>query len=82
LNCKQCHGEDGKGYGVKVRADSTICPYDLSKLDKPDEEIYYVVLEGKNRMIGQHYKLESQHKLSDSTAWIVVFYINKFKNLR
>lgn len=72
LHCKMCHGSDGKGDGVKARHDSTLCPYDLSKVNKPDKQVYYIVLDGENRM-------PNQHELSKDDVWVIVVYIKKFK---
>jgi len=70
-NCKFCHGESGKGDGIKSRTDSTICPYDLTKENKSDKFIYYVILNGKNYM-PSHAK-----KLDDENINILVIYIKK-----
>ena len=72
LHCKMCHGGNGKGDGIKARTDITICPYDLTKVNKPDKEVYYVVLNGKKNM-------PNQYELRDSDVWVIVFYIKKFK---
>jgi len=71
-HCKFCHGVDGTGEGLKARLDTTLCPYDLSKENKSDNEVYYVILNGKGRM----YK---QSDLSEDDIWILVLYIKKFK---
>ena len=73
LHCKMCHGSDGKGDGVKARHDTTLCPYDLSKVTKPDKDVYYIVLNGE-------YKMPNQRELTDEDVWVIVVYIKKFKN--
>jgi len=72
LHCQMCHGLNGKGDGVKARHDTTICPYDLSKETKVDKEVYYVVLNGTNKM-------PNQHELIEDDVWLIVIYIKKFK---
>ena len=67
-----CHGLNGKGDGVKARHDTTICPYDLSKETKVDKEVYYVVLNGTNKM-------PNQYELIEDDVWLIVIYIKKFK---
>jgi cytochrome c5 len=74
LHCKICHGNDGKGTGVKSRTSKgIICPYDLTKIRKPDKEIYYIVLNGENKM-------PNQHELDSNNIWVIVIYIKKFKD--
>jgi hypothetical protein len=75
LHCKMCHGNYGKGDGVKSRFDTTICPYDLSKVNKLDKEIYYVVLNGERKM-------PNQYELDTNDVWIIVFHIKKFKQIK
>lgn len=72
LHCKMCHGNYGIGDGVKARFDTTICPYDLTKVTKPDKEVYYVVLNGKEKM-------PNQHELDTTDVWVIVVYIKKFR---
>ena len=72
LHCKMCHGVYGKGDGVKARHDITICPYDLTKITKPDKEIYYIVLNGQDKM-------PNQYELDNSDVWVIVIYIKKFR---
>lgn len=72
-NCRFCHGNEGKGDGVKARVDSTLCPYDLSKEKRPDKEVYYVILNGQNKMP------EHGEKLNDESIKVLVVYIKRFK---
>ena len=72
LHCQMCHGLNGKGDGVKARHDTTICPYDLSKETKLDKEVYYIVLNGTNKM-------PNQYELIEDDVWLIVIYIKKFK---
>jgi hypothetical protein len=72
-NCKFCHGSYGKGDGVKARLDPKICPYDLSKEHKPDKFVYYVILNGQDKM-------PSHEKLNEENIRILIVYIKKFKN--
>ena len=72
LHCKFCHGSNGDGDGVKARHDSTICPHDLSQVTKPDKEVYYIVLDGKQKM-------PNQHELTKDDVWVIVIYIKKFR---
>lgn len=72
LHCKMCHGVYGKGDGVKARFDTTICPYDLTQVIKPEKELYYVVLNGKDKM-------PNQCELDSVDVWVIVVYIKKFK---
>lgn len=73
-NCKFCHGSYGKGDGIKARLNPEICPYDLSKENKPDKFVYYVILEGKNKMPS------NEKKLNDENIHLIMIYIKKFKN--
>ena len=72
IHCKMCHGNYGIGDGIKARMDTTICPYDLTKITKPDKEIYYIVLNGKEKM-------PNQYELDTTDVRMMVFYIKKFK---
>jgi cytochrome c5 len=72
-NCKFCHGEDGKGDGVKARLNPTICPFDLTKETHNDKYIYYVLLNGENNMPSYNKKLD------DNKIKILIVYIKKFK---
>lgn len=72
LHCKMCHGVQGKGDGVKARFDTTICPYNLSKVTKPDKEIYYIVLNGEQKM-------PNQYEIDTTDVWVIVVYIKKFR---
>ena len=69
-NCKFCHGESGKGDGIKARVNPAICPYDLTKETKSDKSMYYVILNGKNYM-------PSHSKLNDDNINILIIYIKK-----
>jgi len=79
LHCKMCHGNDGTGDGVIARyhADK-YCPRDLSKVTKPDEEVYYVILEGTDHMPDAT-KPISKHVLTNNDIWMVVYHIKKFR---
>lgn len=72
-NCKFCHGETGKGDGIKARLNTEICPFDLTKETQPDKFVYYVILNGRDKMP------EHKEKLSDDKINILVIYIKKFK---
>ena len=72
LHCKMCHGVNGLGDGVKARHDLTICPYDLTKVKNPDQELYYIILNGKNKM-------PNQYELDSGNVWLIIIYIKKFK---
>ena len=79
LHCKLCHGVDGTGDGVVARYNKDeYCPYDLSKLKKPDQEVYYVILNGTDHMPDAS-KPVAKHVLTDNDIWMVVFYIKKFR---
>lgn len=69
-HCKFCHGGYGKGDGVKARIDTTLCPYDLSKESKSDQQIYYIILNGQNRMPGQK-------ELKEDEIWLLILYIKE-----
>ena len=71
-NCKMCHGNEGKGDGVVARH-TNICPFDLTKLDKTDDRIYYVIINGKNNMPPKG------DKLSDEDVWILIIYVKELK---
>ena len=71
-NCKFCHGSYGKGDGIKARVNDKICPFDLSKETKPNKFIYYVILNGKDRM-------PSHEQLNDTSIKILIIHIKKFK---
>jgi len=72
LHCQMCHGLRGVGDGVKARHDTTLCPYDLRKITKPDKDVYYIVLNGEGRM-------PNQYELDSTNVWVMVIYIKKFK---
>jgi hypothetical protein len=72
LHCQMCHGLEGKGNGVKARTDTTICPYDLSKETKLDKDVYYIIVNGTDKM-------PNQYELPEDDVWIIVVYIKKFK---
>jgi hypothetical protein len=74
-HCKMCHGNFGKGDGIKART-FKFCPYDLSKVNKTDKEIYYIVLDGIDSI---SYKMPNQHELSSDDIWLIIFRIKKFK---
>ena len=79
LHCKMCHGNDGSGNGVIARYHKEeYCPYDLSKVEKPEQEVYYVILNGTEHMPDAS-KPISKHVLSNDDIWLVVFYIKKFQ---
>ena len=67
-----CHGNFGTGNGVKARLDTTICPYDLTKENKTDKEIYYIILNGNNKM-------PNQIELDNEDVWLIILHIKKFK---
>ena len=69
-NCKFCHGESGKGDGIKSRVNPDICPYDLTKETKSDKFVYYVILNGKNYM-------PPHSKLNDDNINLLIIYIKK-----
>lgn len=72
-HCKFCHGNKGKGDGIKARIDTALCPHDLTKIDKPDQYVYYVILKGDKHMPpGEIY-------LNDEQVWMLVVHIKKFK---
>lgn len=70
-NCKYCHGGEGKGDGIKARVDTTLCPFDLTNEDKPDKYIYYVILDGREKM-------PNHKKLSSDQINVLLVYIKKF----
>ena len=79
LHCKMCHGNDGTGNGVVARYHpEEYCPYDLSKVKKPEQEVYYVILNGTEHMPDAK-KPVSKHILTDDDIWLVVVYIKKFQ---
>ena len=73
VNCKFCHGDDGKGDGVKARLNPSLCPFDLTKESNSDNFVYCVLLNGKENMPGY------SKKLDDSKIKVLVIYIKKFK---
>jgi len=80
LHCKMCHGNTGAGDGVVARYHKEeFCPYDLSKVKKPDQEVYYVVLNGSGYMPNAE-KPVSKHVLTNDDIWLVVVYIKKFRD--
>lgn len=71
-NCKFCHGNAGEGDGVKARlSDGEICPFDLTQEKNPDEFLYYVILNGKDKMPGQK-------KLSEEEIKVLIMFIKSF----
>jgi cytochrome c5 len=70
-HCKMCHGNEGKGNGVVARHNSELCPRDLTKIDKPNQCIYYVIVNGKNKMPGHDGEIE------ENDIWVLIVYINK-----
>lgn len=79
LHCKLCHGNDGTGDGVIARYhQEEYCPYDLSKVEKPDQQVYYVILNGTEHMPDAS-KPVANHILTDDDIWMVVVYIKKFR---
>jgi len=79
LHCKMCHGNNGTGDGVVARHhQDKYCPYDLSKVTKPDQEVYYVILNGTEHMPSAK-KPISKHILTDDDIWLVVVYIKDFR---
>jgi hypothetical protein len=80
VNCKMCHGESGLGDGIKARLNPNICPHDLTNLNIGSEheitrnnEIYYIILNGKNYMPAY------DQKLGNDKIKLLVVYIKKFK---
>jgi len=73
-HCKMCHGIYGKGDGVKAKFDSTICPYDLTKLNESDKDLYNFILKGENKM-------PSQSDLKDEDIKLLIAYIKEFQNI-
>lgn len=74
-NCSYCHGQTGHGDGVVARFHPETCPaYDLSKEEKSDEVIYYIILKGKNGMPAE------EDKLTEKDIWVLVIHIKKFKD--
>jgi hypothetical protein len=71
-NCKFCHGEYGKGDGIKAKLNDDLCPFDLTKETKSDEEIYYILLNGVNNMPNKN--------LNEDDIWLLIVYIKKFKD--
>lgn len=71
-HCKFCHGNEGKGDGIKSRTREDLCPFDLSKENKSDNEVYYIILNGKNNM-------PNQKELKDKEIKVLVIYIKKFR---
>lgn len=78
LHCKQCHGNYGTGDGVLARYNSKICPHDLSKVTKTDQDVYFIILKGGDYMPDATRPV-SDHVLTDDNIWMVVYYIKKFK---
>lgn len=79
LHCKFCHGNDGTSSGVIARYHKDqYCPYDLSKVTKPDTGVYYVILKGKEHMPDAS-KPVAKHVLTNDDIWLIVYYIKKFK---
>lgn len=73
VNCKFCHGEDGKGNGIKAKTNKSICPHDLTKISETDQNVYYIILNGKNNMPSHSKKIE------EDKIKMLVIYIKKFK---
>jgi hypothetical protein len=79
LHCKMCHGNEGTGDGVIARYHKEeFCPYDLTKVKKPDQEVYYVILNGTEHMPDAK-KPVSKHVLTNDDIWLVVVYIKNFQ---
>lgn len=79
LHCKLCHGYDGTGSGPLARYHKDeYCPHDLSKVTKPDQEVYFIILNGTEHMPNAT-KPVAKHILTDDDIWMVVVYIKKFK---
>lgn len=79
IHCKLCHGVDGTGDGPIARSHKDeYCPLDLSKVTKPDKEVYYVILNGTEHMPNAT-KPVAKHILTNDDIWLVVFYIKKFR---
>jgi len=70
-NCKFCHGETGVGDGIKTKIDTSLCPHDISGEEFKEHDVYFVILNGKNKMPGR------SQKLSDDDIWLLVFYVKK-----
>lgn len=73
-NCKFCHGETGEGDGIKARLNSEICPFDLTKETKSDQFVYYVILNGRDKMP------KHKQKLDEDKINVLVIYIKKFRD--
>jgi cytochrome c len=71
-HCKFCHGETGEGNGIKARLDTTLCPYNLKKENNTDKNVYYIILNGSNKM-------PNQKELSENEIWVLVIYIKELK---
>lgn len=78
LHCKLCHGVDGTGTGPITKFETDICPYDLTKMERSDKEVYYVIVNGTEHMPDAS-KPVAKHILTDDDIWMIVFYIKKFK---
>lgn len=72
-NCKFCHGDKGEGDGIKTKIDTTICPHDLALEDKPDQDVYFLILNGSDNMPSQ------SSKLVEKDIWLLVLYVKKLK---
>jgi cytochrome c5 len=72
-NCKFCHGDTGKGDGIKSRVDTLLCPHDLTTKDIPDQKVYFVILNGLNDMPPK------SGKLNEDEIWLLVVYVNNLK---
>ena len=75
-HCKMCHGNFGKGDGIKARTFKEMCPYDLSKENRSDQEIYYIIFEGIDTA---QYKMPDQYELFPDDIWLIVFHTKKFR---
>lgn len=73
VNCKFCHGETGKGDGIKSKTNPNICPHDLTKISDTDQTVYYIILNGKNDMPSHSKKIE------EDKIKMLVIYIKKLK---
>lgn len=72
-NCGQCHGPEGKGDGVVARKTDNCPAYDLSKEEKGDETIYFIILKGNDRMPPK------ENKLKEREIWVLIIHIKTFR---
>lgn len=71
-HCSMCHGNTGRGEGVVARHNPDLCPRDLTKVDKPEQCVYYIILNGQNKMPGQK-------DLTEEEVWVLIIYVKKMK---